>query len=312
MDNNVVKFIAENYDLIVVNDISPGRPGCLEPKHKELADRIAAINPHARYLIYMANNIHHGSVVPPAGSHDTNYKCGLDRFKMEWAATLDDGTPITDKGKYYMHNLSNPNCRAWWIATVANATMGSNIRGVFADNGMDLPDTVAGMSPSRGQALLTGQQALLDEVRAAGKYVIFNGIRYATRAGKFNGIVRDDFTALDTLLPHASSGYFEPWLGPMFRNVVTGQLNATLAAHALMKMINVSKTQPTKGMTFKTGPGPCVGYIAGELGCTWPFPNHTTAPVPNAWNGTPLTDGERRDAAAKLITFPLVSLKKNI
>lgn len=135
LDAAVVRFIAENYDIIVSNDLLPGKPGCLEPKHKELADRIAAINPTAKYLMYMANNIHHGSLVPPTGKQDSNYECGLDNFKLEWVATLDDGTPITDKGKYYMHNLSNPDCRAWWLNTVTNSTMGENVHGVFADNG---------------------------------------------------------------------------------------------------------------------------------------------------------------------------------
>ena len=49
----------------------------------------------------------------------------------------------------------------------------------------------------------------------------------------------------------------EPWLGSMFRDTVTGKLNETRAAHAINKMINVSKTQPTKGMAFKNGPGKC-------------------------------------------------------
>jgi hypothetical protein len=130
---------------------------------------------------------------------------------------------------------------------------------------MDTAENIAGMSVARGAALLHGQETLLDEVVAKGIYIIFNGIRYAKW---------DDFTALDSLLPHASSGYFEPWLSSMFRNATSGVLNAAATAHALHKMINVSRTQPNKGMTFKDGPGPCVGYIAGQsFGCTWPFAN---------------------------------------
>ena len=47
--------------------------------------------------------------------------------------------------------------------------------------------------------------------------------------------------------------------------------------------------QPTKGLAFKSGPGPCIGYIAGLLGCTWPNKDGTPW-VPNGWNGTPKTD----------------------
>lgn len=120
------------------------------------------------------------------------------------------------------------------------------------------------------------------------------------------GDVRDDFAALDTLLPHADAGYFEPWLGAMFRDPDTGRLNGARAAHALLKMINVSRAQPTKSITFKSGPGPCVGYVAGELGCTWPFANGTP-PVPNGWNGTPRIPDKLRAAAAHLLTFPLAA-----
>jgi hypothetical protein len=201
-----------------------------------------------------------------------------------------------------MHNLSNPDCRKWWVATISNASLGAHVHGVFADNSMDMP-MGGGVSPARGEALFRGQQALMDDVRAAGKYIIFNGIRYA--GVHPDGSVRDDFTALDTLLPHASSGYFEPWLGSMFRNATTGVLDAAKTAHALHKMINVSRAQPGKGITFKCGPGPCVGYIAGQsLGCTWPFTNGSKN-VPNKMNGTPQSAQALRAAAAKLITFPL-------
>ena len=83
------------------------------------------------------------------------------------------------------------------------------MHGVFADNGLDSPSLDSpSIAPERGAALLRGQQQLLDEVRASGKYIIFNGIRYA--GVHADGSVRDDFAALDVLLPHASAGYCEP------------------------------------------------------------------------------------------------------
>ena len=80
---------------------------------------------------------------------------------------------------------------------------------------------------------------LLDEVRAAGKYVIFNGIRYATsRATPTRpAIVRDDYDALHTLLPHASAGYHEPWLSGTYRNATTGKLDAARVTHGLLTFI---------------------------------------------------------------------------
>ena len=50
-DDKVVRFLAENYDLIVASDTQPTISGCLEPKIKEFADRIASFNPHARVLV---------------------------------------------------------------------------------------------------------------------------------------------------------------------------------------------------------------------------------------------------------------------
>ena len=42
------------------------------------------------------------------------------------------------------------------------------------------------------------------------------------------------------------------------------------------------------------------------MGCTWPFANHSTRPVPNKMNGTPQTAEERRDAAAKVMTHAII------
>ena len=50
-DDAVVRFLAENYDLIVAGDTQPGTSGCLEAKVKEFADRVASFNPHARVLV---------------------------------------------------------------------------------------------------------------------------------------------------------------------------------------------------------------------------------------------------------------------
>ena len=210
-DDRVIRFIAENYDMIVAGNLQPGRAGCLEPKIKEFADRIAAVNPQATVLVYEANQIHHGALVPPGERPDTQYLCGLDLFREEWIATMDNGTKVTvHGGKQFVHNLSIPAVRQWWIDVVTNETLGTNVHGVFADNGLDSPSLDSpSIAPERGAALLRGQQQLLDEVRASGKYIIFNGIRYA--GVHADGSVRDDFAALDVLLPHASAGYCEPW-----------------------------------------------------------------------------------------------------
>jgi hypothetical protein len=305
-----VRFLAENYALIVANGLEPGADAaahpCEESKVATFADRVTAVNPRARVLMYSANQLHHGADVPAGARPDRpgSYMCGLDHFRPAWRATYDNGTAYTEHGgTQYVHNLSIPAARAWWVGVLTNASLGANVAGVFADNGLDLPP--AWCSPARARQLLAGQQALLDEVRAAGKYAIFNGVRYALTS---KGVPRDDFAALDTLLPHASAGYVEPWLSAPYRDATTGALDAPYATHALQRMINVSREQPTRAITFKAGPGPCVGYIAGQdLGCTWPFANGTTKPVPNKMNGTPQTAAERRVAAAELITFPLAT-----
>lgn len=301
----VVTFLAENYDLIVASDLDPGNKNatCEESKVAAFANRVAAVNPHARVLVYNANQLHHGADVPPPETPPPpGYMCGLDGFRPEWRATYDNGTAYVTH-RTYVHNLSIPAARAWWLGVVTNKSLGAHVAGVFADGAMDQAPNWC--SAERAAALLRGQQLLLDEVRAAGKYIIFNGLRLAYTRGQ-HPIARDDFAAIDTLLPHASAGYCEPWLSGPYRNV-SGALDAPYATHALLRMINASRTQPDRGVTFKIGPGQCQGYIAGQdLGCTWPFANGTKS-EPNKMNGTPLTAAGRRAAAAKLITFPLAT-----
>ena len=82
--------------------------------------------------------------------------------------------------------------RRQWVNVVTNASLGEHVAGVFADNSMDSPP-VGWLSPARGEALLEGQQDLLKEVVDAGKYVIFNGLRYALTS---KGVVHDDFDPL--------------------------------------------------------------------------------------------------------------------
>ena len=108
LDNKVLRSYADHYDLIVAGDSEPGKGGCLEPKVKDFADRIFATNPHATVLVYMASNIHHGSLVPRGARPDTSALCGLDNFKEEWIATLDNGSYVTiHGGKQYNSGLLN-------------------------------------------------------------------------------------------------------------------------------------------------------------------------------------------------------------
>lgn len=89
LDEKVVRFLANNYDLIVAGDPAPGRSGCLEPKIKDFADRIAAIDNKTRVLVYKANQIHHGAMMPPGQKPDgSNGFCGLNNFKAEWVSII--------------------------------------------------------------------------------------------------------------------------------------------------------------------------------------------------------------------------------
>lgn len=202
--------------------------------------------------------------------------CGLDRFKMEWATTFANGTavpflipedylpPGNLRNPHYMHNLSIPAVRDWWVGVVTNASLGGNVHGVFADNALACAS--AECSPyedwylkddlARARPLLRGQQLLLDQVRRAGKYVIYNGQRPT-----------QDYVALDTLLPHADAAYFEPWLSGSFRDKNTGKLNVSMASHALLKMINASSSRPDKGVVFRSSPSDNVQAGGGGRVC---------------------------------------------
>ena len=277
LDDKVLRFLAENNELIVVNGLEPKSFACMESKVKDFADRVASFNPNARVIIYNANNIHHGALLPPAhGSARSegagSYMCGLDHFKLDWATTYDNGTRVSflipedlpplgnnTRNPHYMHNLSIPAVRDWWVDVITNKSLGTNVHGVFADNALaawgslGYEDWYLKDSPERGQALLQGQQALFEQVRKAGKYVIFNGLRPT-----------QDYVALDTLLPHADSGYFEPWLGGSFRNAA-GKLNASKATQALQKMISHSTTWPEHGVTFRSSPAGDVPSSGGGV-----------------------------------------------
>ena len=309
--DEVVAFLANNMALVVANGLEPGLPSqCAEAAVGELADRIHAVNPNSKVILYQANMIVHShkASLMPTGVPETLLLCGLDNVAPSMLARDPaTGTLVTTHGgSQYIHNLSDPAMRAQWLNVVLNKSLGNHVAGVFADNSFDGATLSSWMTPDVAAAYMEGQQSLLASVVAAGKYVIFNGLRlhYNSR-----GKVTDDIASLDTELPYGSSGYFEPWLGYSYRpDRTTGKLDATLATHALLRMINASTTQPTKGVAFRAGPGPCVGFIGGQaIGCTWPFANHSTPPVPNEMNGTPETTEARRAAAAKLITFPLAT-----
>ena len=161
LDERVVRFLAHNYDVIVANNLVPGKSGCLEPKLKEFADRIAAVDNSTRVLAYMANQIHHGAMIPPGQTPETNLLCGLDNFKAEWIVQAPNGSNVTiHNGKQYVQDLSSPQARAWWLGVITNSTLGGNVHGVFADNGLDSDAAYAsqGVPPARGKELLRGQQ----------------------------------------------------------------------------------------------------------------------------------------------------------
>lgn len=52
LDDKVVRFLAENNELIVASGLEPKSTAtCLEPKVKDLADRVHAFNPNARVIV---------------------------------------------------------------------------------------------------------------------------------------------------------------------------------------------------------------------------------------------------------------------
>ena len=310
-DDMVVKFLAEHNELIVASALEPGSakhpaPACQEGKTREFADRVAAFNPNVKTIVYNANNIHQGALLPgiPSRPNRTsapgNYMCGLDRFKKEWATTYANGTAVSFlipedylppgnlRNPHYMHNLSIAAVRDWWVGIITNETLGKNVHGAFADNGLTCAS--AGCHPyedwyldgdlERAKPLLRGQQLMLDQARAAGKYVVFNGERPV-----------QDYAGLETLLPHADATYFEPWLGGPYRDPTTGKLNASMASHALLKMINASTTQPNKGVIFRASPSNSVSSGGGEGSGDL----HTADPA------------ELRANATKNIGFPLAT-----
>eukprot|EP00756_Hemistasia_phaeocysticola_P063860 Hpha_TRINITY_DN7333_c0_g1::TRINITY_DN7333_c0_g1_i1::g.9975::m.9975 len=76
-DDKIVKFYADNYDIISLANLEPGVSGCLEPKIKEFADRVNAFNPDTIVLVYMASQLHHGNVMPPGATKEPDQLCGL-------------------------------------------------------------------------------------------------------------------------------------------------------------------------------------------------------------------------------------------
>ena len=184
LDERVVRFLAHNYDVIVASNLVPGKSGCLEPKLKDFADRIAAVDNSTRVLVYQANQIHHGAMMPPGQTPETNLLCGLDNFKAEWIVKAPNGSNVTiHAGKQYAQDLSSPQARAWWLGVITNSTLGENVRGVFADNGLDSDAAYAsqGVTSARGEELLRGQQ-LVSRLSVAGAGMA-SGLQYSLMPG---------------------------------------------------------------------------------------------------------------------------------
>ena len=76
----VVRFLADNYAVIVANGLEPGLPGqCQEKAIRSLADRVHAFNPSAKVLIYQANQMVHSrnpALLPPGMRPQTLLPCG--------------------------------------------------------------------------------------------------------------------------------------------------------------------------------------------------------------------------------------------
>ena len=65
LDDEVVRFLAENNELIVASGHGEGEGRtCAETHLKDFADRVASFNPKVKVIVYHANNIHHGALLP--------------------------------------------------------------------------------------------------------------------------------------------------------------------------------------------------------------------------------------------------------
>ena len=177
--------------------------------------RLKAANPKVRTFVYFPSSKDESSI--------QNY-CGEKIFDQhpEWRVKLPNGSDFVVAGSY-QHDLTQPAVRSWWIQAATNATFFAHFDGVFADNAIANTNqlvTADGtrMTPKAGAALLKGQQALYDELRAKlavdGKSVIFNGIRQG-----------QGFAAISTLLPHADGGEMEDFMVSIHARFANGSLD---------------------------------------------------------------------------------------
>ena len=169
---------------------------CAELKIADAARRLKAANPTVRVFVYFPSSKDESAI--------QGY-CGESVFSghPEWRVKYPNGSDFVNSGGSYVHDLTQPVVRAWWIAAATNASFFRWMDGVFADNAIANNDQLIspdGVRPSKtlGAALLAGQQALYSELRVrlrelgGNRTVIFNGIRQGQH-----------FSGIPNLLPHA-------------------------------------------------------------------------------------------------------------
>ena len=113
----------------------------------------------------------------PSSQDETKIQhyCGERIFSQhpEWRVKLPNGHDFVQRGTNdFVHDLTQPAVRKWWIAASTNASFFGFFDGVFADNAIANEDQIITADGTRlnhtaGKALLAGQQALYDELRAA-------------------------------------------------------------------------------------------------------------------------------------------------
>jgi hypothetical protein len=212
-----IAWLASHHDLIILSVATQdplNTSVCGELVLADTARRLKQANTKVRVFVYFPSSKDETAVQPGDRPGPQHRFCGEQIFSAhpEWRYKAPNGSDWINSDNSYVHDLTQPAVRSWWIAAATNESFFEHFDGVFADNAIANDNQLMTadhqrLSKNAGKTLLAGQQALYIELRqrlaalGGNRSVIFNGIREGQQ-----------FAAIPNLLPYADGGEMEGFL----------------------------------------------------------------------------------------------------
>ena len=169
-----IAWLASHHDLIILSVATQdplNASVCGEVVLANTARRLKQANAAVRVFVYFPSSKDETAVQPGDRPGPQHRFCGEEIFSLhpEWRYKAPNGSDWINVDNSYVHDLTQPAVRAWWIAAATNESFFEHFDGVFADNAIASDDQLMTaehqrLSTRAGKALLAGQQALYTEL----------------------------------------------------------------------------------------------------------------------------------------------------